>query len=248
MYSQEFLQSEAERRAQWAQKCGENAPSNDFCAVAVVSRFSPTEFVESSYGFTAGIPPEIRTKWCANYTRTFYLAGDPDNISARFPPAYISTDGSVAWYGPDIIAATTNLRKLLRPLVGTSEIVNTVEVDRSDNDETLSPSAAVLAVEMNETTAERYLVHSNHIVSEALTMGLLDDTDSIKLRLVDRIDSEDGPYDYLRIAADYDRPELLRCYAALKLSPQHRVFANSITVDIGSAELRSSAVAAREWR
>ncbi|MFF3182729.1 MULTISPECIES: DUF6182 family protein [Rhodococcus] len=239
MFSQEFLQREAERRAQWTRKCANRARNTDLCAVAVVSRFSPAVFVESSYGFAARLSPEMRTAWCASYTRTVYLAGDPENISVRFPPNYCSVDGSIAWFGPDTAAAMASLRKLLRPLVSTFEIGDAFTVVRSVDGARLSDRTAVLALERRETTAERYSIHSNHVVSEALAMGLLDATDSIQLRLVDRIDPEDGPYDYLRVAADRDRPESLRCYAGLTVSPRRRECAQSSAVDIGAVRLSS---------
>lgn len=76
---------------------------------------------------------------------------------------------------------------------------------------------ATLAVESSGLTLEQYAVHVNHVVAEAVSMGMLDSSAFLRLVSVDRIDAARGPYDYLRVTADQRDPELLHCYAALKL-------------------------------
>ncbi|MFI6165538.1 DUF6182 family protein [Nocardia sp. NPDC051052] len=218
MFTQELLRREAKRRIAWAQRLDEDFPTVDRpCAVAVVSAFDPAVFVESGFAFASGLPAEVRNRWCASFTRTVYLAGQPENIAIRYPPDHVSADGTIAWYRPDDLGAVTGLRKLLRPLFATTGVSRTTRAVASLNARNADTAMATLAVDSAGLTLEQYLVHVNHVVAEAVSMGMLDNRGFLRLVSVDRIDAARGPYDYLRVAADRHDQELLRCYAALKL-------------------------------
>ncbi|MFI6044531.1 DUF6182 family protein [Nocardia sp. NPDC051321] len=218
MFTQELLRREAKRRIAWAQRLDEDFPTADRpCAVAVVSAFDPAVFIESGFAFASGLPAEVRNRWCASFTRTVYLAGLPENIATRYPPDHVSADGTIAWYRPDDLGAVTGLRKLLRPLFAATGVPRTTRAVASFNRRNAETATATLTVESSGLTLEQYVVHINHVVAESVSMGMLDSTAFLRLVSVDRIDAARGPYDYLRVTADRHDPELLHCYAALKL-------------------------------
>ena len=69
-------------------------------AVAVVRSFDAAEFIRASVQFARGLPVELGKEWLASFTRTIFLAGDPGNLSSRFPGGYLAPDGESVWFPP----------------------------------------------------------------------------------------------------------------------------------------------------
>jgi hypothetical protein len=107
MFGQDLLRAELGRRIAWA-VAGPDSPrpeppepvdaeaaerdAPDVSAVAVLRRFDPAVFARSAVQFALGLSDEQRVAWFRAFTRTVFLAGNPENLVERFPGAHVSPD------------------------------------------------------------------------------------------------------------------------------------------------------------
>ncbi|QXJ22252.1 hypothetical protein AGRA3207_003226 [Actinomadura graeca] len=195
-------------------------PSGDagIGAVAVLRDFTPAGFAGSAVAFAGRLSPRERALWYGSFTRTVFLAGDPRNLAERFRPAHVSEDGAIAWYGPGPLAEHATLRRLLRPVRGTTDPgwAGALHVALSEAQPT-SGKVARLRVAVRDMTLPDYLVHVNHTLAEAVLDGLLTAADVLEIEHVPHLPDDPGPYEALRVSSDPLRPGSLRAYAALSL-------------------------------
>jgi hypothetical protein len=208
-----WLQAQYERRiAEVLAMPGDRSPVR---AIAVVRDLDLAMFVRSAIEFSTGLPAEVASAWHRSFTRTIFLAGDPANLTERHPPAHLAADGAIAWYAPEHPDAYEGLRRLLRPLRGSSG------VERSDSVLRVSvapngPRQAEMVVAIDGVSLEELLVHVNHLTAEAALTGVLDDVCAIDVRIVDRIEAIDGTCLASRIAPESPENATLRCFAYLR--------------------------------
>ncbi|MEU5405455.1 DUF6182 family protein [Nocardia asteroides] len=224
MFSQNFLQREIDSRIE--QFGGRNGRRDDQGAAAVVvGAFDPVVFIRSSLDFALGLPDEELSDWCASFTRTIFLAGNPANLESRHEPRCKSSDNTIAWYAPTATKSVLAVRRLLKPLQGPSGVPPVGFSTRIEARGADSPQVAEVLVEVTGLSAEHYLVHVNHLIAESVAVKLISKSTVLHLRHVDRITPAEGPFGYLRVAPGRDG--LLRCYSALVVRGQSAVFSSS---------------------
>ncbi|WP_067460154.1 DUF6182 family protein [Actinomadura macra] len=188
-------------------------------AIAVLRDFTPAEFAGSAVAFADRMPPQQRALWYGSFTRTVFLAGDPRNLAARFRHVHLSEDESIAWYGPGPLADYLPLRRLLRPIRGTTDPgwVGALHVSLNEA-QAGRGQVAHLRVAVQDLTLQDYLVHVNHTLAEAVLDGLLTTVDVLEIEHVAQLPDDPGPYHALRVSSDPRSPDRLRAYASLSLS------------------------------
>ncbi|TDD96350.1 DUF6182 family protein [Actinomadura rubrisoli] len=192
--------------------------STGIAAIAVLRDFTPATFAGSAVAFAARIVPQARAHWYAGFTRTIFLAGNPRNLKARFPPDHLSEDGSIAWYGPVPLADYQPLRRMLRPLQGTVDPAwpTTSRVPLA-NPHSAAGTIAHLRVATQGLTLQDYLIHINHTLAEAVLDGLLTTADALTIEHMPQLPDDPGPYQALRISTDPQTPDHLRAYTTLSV-------------------------------
>jgi hypothetical protein len=169
-------------------------------AIAVVRSFDAAEFIRASVQFARGLPVDLGREWVASFTRTVFLAGDPDNLSDRFPGGRLAPDGSSLWFSPSGLDDQQGLSRLLRPFRGPLGVPAADGVRVVLDQE--SSSTARLCVATDGLGVEDYLIHVNHVLAEACLQGLLDGVSAIELTHVRAIEVIEEPYSYLRVLPD----------------------------------------------
>ncbi|MEU3011410.1 DUF6182 family protein [Nocardia asteroides] len=221
MFSQNFLQREIDSRVEQF-----GGRDDQGAAAVVVSAFDPVVFIRSSLDFALGLPDEELSNWCASFTRTIFLAGNPTNLESRYEPHRTSSDNTIAWYAPRATKTVLAVRRLLKPLQGPSGVPPVGFSTRIDAQGADSPHVAELLVDVTGLSAEHYLVHVNHVIAESVAVNLISKSTVLHLRHVDRITPADGPFDYLRVAPGRDGT--LRCYSALVVRDRPAAFSSSV--------------------
>ncbi|MFC0105750.1 DUF6182 family protein [Kibdelosporangium aridum] len=190
-------------------------------AVAVVRRFDPAVFCQSSVDFALSLDAQQREVWFRAFTRTLFLSGNPVNLAKRFRFTTIAQDGSVGWLAPSPDARLLGLRRLLKlfDVSGDLELPGELTVvvpAGAPWNQHLRVYIATAGLRLPE-----YLVHLNHTLAEAVLGGVVTRGSVLTLVHVPRITAEAGPYDRLRVhwdtrSAGTERSGRLRAYAGLR--------------------------------
>jgi len=193
--------------------------------VTVVGHLSALDWVREACRFALSVPADRAVAWRRSFTRTVYLAGQPDNLRERFAFDHIAADGSVAWAGPATPDATRALRRLLRTFHGARELPTwtpaTVEIPEPaapgpvPHPPRRPPLHRDLYIATAKVTVSDALVQVNHLLAEAVLDGVIAPGDHVTLRPVPRLTGLDMPFAALRVDTDNQRPHELRAYAGL---------------------------------
>ncbi|MBD0742450.1 DUF6182 family protein [Streptomyces sp. CBMA152] len=89
-------------------------------AVAVLRGFDPAAWVRDAAAFALGLAPDTAAAWRRSFTRTVYLAGNPENLLGRYSFDHLAEDGSVGWCGPAPAGNSAGLRRLLKLFLSTA--------------------------------------------------------------------------------------------------------------------------------
>ena len=221
MGSQQLLRELLDRRVARARaRLSPTAAPPDVTAIVVLRELDVAAFARGALEFAFAAPAPARVAWLRAFTRTAFLAGNPDNLALRHRPDHRSRDGAIAWYGPAESAAYRPLSRLLRAFNGGAMATGlprtaTVRV----------PGAAAarartrrLLVDVAGLDLPAYLVHLNHALCEPALQGLLTPGERLEIRHVDAIDPA-LPWAYARVHLDEPDSSRLRLYAALSGAP-----------------------------
>ncbi|MFI0897310.1 DUF6182 family protein [Streptomyces sp. NPDC020983] len=198
-------------------------------AVAVVRSYAPARWVAQAcaFGLSLQSRPDAErvAAWRRSLTRTVFLAGDPRRLQRRFDFHHLSPDGSVAWCAPGPPAATAPLRRLLKTLRasgGAPAIPPTpVRVPDAARPARRAPLRRQLYVATARTPLPRLLVHTHHLLVEAVLDGLVEPGDRLVLHHVPSLGGLRAHFDALRVDAEEppshgtSAPPRLRAWAAL---------------------------------
>ena len=201
--TQELLESVHAARVAAAEAAGRGSSASarrTVRAVAVVRSFDPAGFIRASVAFARGLPVEVGQEWLAGFTRTVFLAGDPRNLSTRFPEGHLAPDGESVWFSPSGVDEMQGLSRLLRPFRGPVGVPAADGVRVVLDEE--SSTTARLCVATDGLGVEDYLIHVNHVLAEACLQGLLDGVGAIELTHLGAIEVIEEPYSYLRVLPD----------------------------------------------
>ncbi|MEU9794002.1 DUF6182 family protein [Streptomyces sparsogenes] len=237
--SQDLLRAEAARRVQVARpdlaagldlstaaalaeaqaRIQESADTDGLLAVSVLRRFELAAWTRATCEFAIGVAPERLAAWRRSFSRTIFLAGNPDNLGDRFRFDHIAEDGSAAWAGPAPAAASAGLRRLLKLFDGSRGLPprpdTPVRIPEAIGPRHRPPVRRRLYVATAGITVADTLVHLNHLLVEAVLDGLLAPGDTLTVRQVPRLVGLPGPYAALRVGAEPEHPGRLRAYACL---------------------------------
>ncbi|MGP9022122.1 DUF6182 family protein [Streptomyces sp. BR1] len=213
-------------------------------AVAVLRGFDPAAWVRDATAFALGLAPDTAAAWRRSFTRTVYLAGNPENLLGRYSFDHLAEDGSVGWCGPAPAANSAGLRRLLKLFLSTAPFPvgppTTITVPPPHGAAARGPAsrgsaahgpaphgpashgpaprAAVhrdLYVAASGVPVPEALVHLNHLVVEAALDGLIGPGDRLTLRSVPSLTGAVTPFAALRVDVDRAHPHQLRAFAAL---------------------------------
>ena len=190
-----------------------NEPADGASAVAIVRRFDPAEYVRGAAAFVAALDGAARDEWYRGFTRTAFLVGDPGRVAGRFNGLITHRGGDdLAWAWSPTDRATLGLRRLLKPLrtTGAARLEPEVRCDLGGGRE----QEVVLATD--GLPLERYAVHLNHTVCEALITGALDPDARVTLRHVAAIGSLEPGCPYVRVVPDPGEPGRLAAVACVR--------------------------------
>ncbi|MEU0805119.1 DUF6182 family protein [Streptomyces sp. NPDC005970] len=188
-------------------------------AVSVVRRFELAEWTRATCEFAIGLAPERLAAWRRSFSRTIFLAGNPDNLGDRVRFDHIAEDGSAAWTGPAPAGASAGLRRLLKLFDGSHGLParpdTAVRIPEAIGPRHRPPVRRELYVATAGTSVADCLVHLNHLLVEAVLDGLIAPGDTLVVRQVPRLVGLSGPYAALRVGAEREHPDRLRAYACL---------------------------------
>lgn len=209
-------------------------------AVAVVRHFDPAAWVRDASAFALGLAPGSAAAWRRSFTRTVYLAGNPENLLGRYSFDHLAEDRSVGWCGPAPAASSAELRRLLKLFLSTAAFPvgppRTVTVPaptatrggsgtpRQHPARSAAPGSGPwpragihrdLYLAVSGVRVPEALVHLNHLVAEAVLDGLIMPGDRLTLRSVPSLTGASAPFAALRVDADPTHPDRLRAFAAL---------------------------------
>lgn len=181
--------------------------------VCVVRRLDLAALIAGTCVLAASLPAGQVAEWRRSFTRTIFLAGNPDNLRDRFAFHYADPGGAIAWTAPATLGEHAPLRRLLRLFEGAGALPppSTVRVPGTG----ARPADHDLYVASTGITVGECLVHLGHLLAEAVFDGLMAGGDRLTVRHVPRLVGLAGPYEALRVADDPDEPGRLRAYAAL---------------------------------
>lgn len=173
----------------------------------VIGRLDLADWIRHTCRFARGIEAGAARAWRAEFTRTIFLAGSPRNLAGRYRFDHICPNGQMAWLGPAPPEASQSLRRLLKLFAGPSGLppLGPVEIGKGRPRDLYVATAGV-------STAET-LIHLNHLLVEAVIDGVLAPGDCLTVRQVPRLAGLDARLTRIRVA--FERPSLLRAYAAL---------------------------------
>ncbi|MZE71775.1 DUF6182 family protein [Streptomyces sp. SID5789] len=224
MFTQQYLQEHAERRARAASAGPPSEPGRTAVTV-VLRRFEPTTFARSAVGYALDLPDTLSEPWLRAYTRTVFLSGNPDNLRTRFAFHHVSADGAMAWTLPESNGETPPLRRLLRlfPAAALPPLPARIDIPPRTAVAPDTPTARLDVVTTRVSLAD-YLVHVHHTLAEAVLAGLIGVRTGIVLRHLPALDPADGPYSMLRVVPDRDAPDdRLRACAGVAVATSARM-------------------------
>ncbi|WP_329178932.1 DUF6182 family protein [Streptomyces sp. NBC_01477] len=194
-------------------------------AICVLRGFDLPTWVRATCAFAGRVDPAAAVAWRQDFTRTVFLAGNPDNLRDRFTFGHVADDGSAAWQDPAPVGDSSTLRRLLKLFDGSAELptrppaVVRVLADRDPAGR--APVRRELYVATAGVTVADCLVHLNHLLVEAVLDGVVGPGDQLTVRQAPRLSGLAGPFAALRIANTPSRPDQLRAYAALTEEAHH---------------------------
>ncbi|MFG2142331.1 DUF6182 family protein [Streptomyces sp. NPDC048650] len=188
-------------------------------AVCVLRDFDLPAWVRATCAFAAGIDRSAAADWRRDFTRTVFLAGNPDNLKDRFAFGHVADDGSAAWQSPAPVEESTALRRLLKLFDGSAELPTrpsaVVPVLAGQDARGRAPVRRELHVATAGVTIADCLVHLNHLLVEAVLDDIIGPGDELVVRQAPWLPASAGPFAALRIGGTPDRRDHLRAYTAL---------------------------------
>jgi hypothetical protein len=226
MLSQDLLREELARRVDAARiGLGSTAgrPPDDtdasasVAAIVVVRDIDMKAFVIGALTHTLMLPAPAQDAWLRAFTRTLFLAGNPDRLQRRHPTDHRSPDGGIGWYAAAPPSTYLGLRRLLRTFDGPRMPADAPAVVRLrvPGCGAAPPRARRLFVDVCGLGIAQYLVHVHHSVCEAAISGLIGRGDALELVHVQEIDESVGRWEYARVHVDHRDDSRLRLYACL---------------------------------
>lgn len=188
--------------------------ATEMAVVVVLRDFIPRVFVESCMDFVLGLDDTSRLGWFRSFTRTIYLAGNPNNLVGRFSFRQLAKDGSIAWSAPAPFASSFTLRRLL------SSFHANIPDSALTGFETVVPAARlsgktkILYVGVAGLTGVDYLIHLNHTLSEGILTGAISPGDRVLVRAVPSVNGCPQLAN-LRVHVDLFDGRRLRAYAGI---------------------------------
>jgi hypothetical protein len=181
--------------------------------VCVLRRLDLAALVAGTCALAASLPAARVADWRRSFTRTIFLAGNPDNLRDRFAFHYADPGGAIAWTESAPLREHAPLRRLLRLFEGAGALppAATVRVPGSG----VRPVEHDLYVASTGVTVGEYMVHLGHLLAEAVFDGLIGGGDRLAVRPVPCLIGLPGPFEAVRVADDPHDPDRLRAYAAL---------------------------------
>jgi hypothetical protein len=223
--TQDFLRTEVHRRIRAARPgaepstAGLDTTADTTTAVVVLRRFDLVPWVRGTVAFAAGLTAHQATAWRGAFTRTVFLAGNPDNLLARFAFDHVDTDAGAAWLAPAPARRFLTLRRLLK--LFEAPVALPVHPDRVvDLAGAPTGTERELYVATAGVSVAGTLVNLNHLLAEAVFDGVLRPGDRLRLRHVPRLGGL-GPFDALRVGIDPTNPDRLRAYAGIAKEKQY---------------------------
>ncbi|MGW4078684.1 DUF6182 family protein [Streptomyces sp. NEAU-174] len=192
--------------------------------VAVIRSLSLPRWVHETCRFVLSVPAGPARSWRRSFTRTLYLAGQPDNLKERFTFDHIAADGSAAWAGPTADETTSALRRLLKTFSGVRElsawapvtvVVPAPAARRAPRHPGRRPVHRDLYIATAAVTVSDVLVQVNHLLAEAVLDGLIRPGDRLSLRSVPRLSGSAARFAALRVDTDTQYRHELRAYVGL---------------------------------
>lgn len=171
------------------ERAGEGDGEHGHSVAVVVDELAPAVFVRGAIDFALGIAPEDGRAWLRAFTRTIFLAGRPATVALRFPAA--STGEGLSWHGPAPAGQLRNLSRLLHAFEGAKPAgfgSEPVVVHVPGPPSGTSTEAAVACAGL---TIAEYLVHTHHLLAEAVLRGLIGPGDTLTLHHRDDLDGPD---------------------------------------------------------
>jgi hypothetical protein len=194
-----------------------SAQTPEVCAIVVVRDVDVASFVTGALAHTVALPPPVQDAWYRAFTRTVFLAGQPDQLARRFPAGERSPNGAMSWFAADEPAAYEGLRRLLRAFEGPRlppDLPAAVKL-RFPGRAGVPGRTRRLFVGIAGLGTQQYLVHLHHTVCEAALRGLIGPGDALEVVHMPEIDESVGPWDYARVHADHADEQRLRLHACL---------------------------------
>jgi hypothetical protein len=188
--------------------------AEEMVVVVVLRDFVPQVFAESCMDFVLGLDVASRQGWFRSFTRTIYLAGNPNNLVGRFSFRQLAKDGSIAWSAPAPFASSFTLRRLLSsfqakiPDSALTDFETVVPAAR------LSGKTKILYVGVAGLTGADYLIHLNHTLSEGILTGAISPGDRVLVRAVPSVNGY-AQLANLRVHVDLFDGRRLRAYAGI---------------------------------
>lgn len=183
-------------------------------AVSVVRDFDLVSWIRGTCAFAAGLPPSLVPAWRRSFTRTIFLAGNPENLLDRFSFAHVSEDGTAAWMAPAAERELVPLRRLLKLFSGPYSLRSQPPLSLSVPGVSARPPVRRgLYVAVAGVPVAEVMVHLGHLLAEAVLDGLLLPGDALTVRLVPRLSGITSPFAALRIGSESG--DRLRAFAGL---------------------------------
>ncbi|SHH50627.1 DUF6182 family protein [Streptomyces sp. 3214.6] len=196
---------------------------DDTLVAVVVRDLDLVAWARQTCAYTLGLGAAEAAAWRRAFTRTVFLAGNPEQLGVRFPLARLAPDRSAAWTAPGPPAATAALRRLLKLLQAPAEVLTgqdtAFEIPRPASSDAPAvrrpPATRDLYLATVDCTLSSALVHLNHLLAEAVLDNLLAPGDRLVLRRVPRLVAHQDRFAAVRVVPDEHAPDRLRLAAAL---------------------------------
>ncbi|BAJ25913.1 MULTISPECIES: DUF6182 family protein [Kitasatospora] len=203
-----------------ATRAGDGAGEEGTLAAVVVRHVDLAAWVRSTCEFALALDPALARPWRRSFTRTVFLAGNPDNLRERFPFAH--TGAGAAWTPPGPDKDTAALRRLLKTFDGPAgppaRPATDILIPAGPGPHGPGGRAARhrdLYLATAGCTLSEALVHLNHILVEAVLDGLIAPGERLTLRQIPRLTGIEAPFAALRVVAEPHRRGRLKAAAAL---------------------------------
>lgn len=147
----------------------------DAAVVVVVRDLDLTDLVRGAIRFADDLDEHEADAWFRSWTRTRFLFGNSANLTGRSAPRLVGPNGSMAWIGPFDHERPPGVARLLKPVSGTLPPLADAELPAATTRHTLDVARRGLSV-------PDYLVHVHHTIAEAVLLGDLDPSSTVRLR------------------------------------------------------------------